>query len=127
MSTGHRRMPHASGRALPPRRRQSTRPSKLGGGSVPLDLGRQSRFFSEAQRVALATTYDTCAADGCDRPYAWSELHHEEPWGSGGASDLRLAVPLCGDHHRRIHDPRYAHRIDADALGKKSVAYSRRT
>lgn len=102
-------------------------PAVLDGGSVPLDLGRQNRFFSEPQRVALATTYDTCAAGGCDRPYSWSELHHEDPWGSGGVSDLHLAVPLCGDHHRRIHDPRYTHRIQTSALGKKSVTYSRRS
>ena len=64
---------------------------------------------------------------GCDRPYAWSELHHEDPWAQWGPTDLALAVPLCGHHHRRIHDPRYAHRIDTDVLGKKSVTYTRRT
>jgi hypothetical protein len=102
-------------------------PAVLGSRSVPLDLGRQERFFTEPQRVALATVYDTCAAEGCDRPYAWSELHHEDPWASGGRTDLALAVPLCGHHHRRAHDPRYWHRVDTDAQGKKSVLYSRRS
>ena len=102
-------------------------PAVLGGRSVPLDLGRQERFFTEPQRVALATVYDTCAAEGCDRPYAWSELHHEDPWASGGRTDLALAVPLCGHHHRRAHDPRYWHRVDTDAQGKKSVLYSLRS
>jgi hypothetical protein len=101
-------------------------PAVLGGRSVPLDLGRQERFFTEAQRVALATTYDTCAADACDRPYAWSELHHEDPWAGGGRTDLALAVPLCGHHHRRVHDPRYAHRIDTGHRGKKSVTFALR-
>jgi hypothetical protein len=102
-------------------------PAVLDGRSVPLDLGRQGRFFTEPQRVALATLYDTCAAEGCDRPYAWSELHHEDPWASGGRTDLALAVPLCGHHHRRAHDPRYWHRVETDAHGKKSVLYSRRS
>jgi hypothetical protein len=102
-------------------------PAVLGGRSVPVDLGRQDRFFSEAQRVALATTYDTCAAEACDRPYAWSELHHEDPWASGGRTDLDLAVPLCGHHHRRVHDARYAHRIDTDVQGKKCVTFALRT
>jgi hypothetical protein len=102
-------------------------PAVLGGRSVPIDLGRQERFFTEAQRVSLATVYDTCAAQGCERPYAWSELHHEDPWASGGHTDLELAVPLCGHHHRRAHDPRYWHRIDSDARGKKSVLYSLRS
>jgi hypothetical protein len=55
-------------------------PAILGGPSQILDLGRQERFFTDHQRTALATTYETCAADDCDRPYAWSELHHENPW-----------------------------------------------
>ena len=101
-------------------------PAVLGGRSVPLDLGRQERYFTEAQRVALAGVYDTCAADGCDRPYAWSELHHEDPWAAGGRTDLALAVPLCGHHHRRAHDPRYRHRVDTDAHGKKSVVHALR-
>ena len=102
-------------------------PVVLGGRSVPLDLGRQDRFFSEAQRVALATTYTTCAASGCDRPYAWSELHHQDPWARGGRTDLAGAVPLCAHHHRRVHDPGYAHRVDTDALGKKCVSFVLRT
>jgi hypothetical protein len=102
-------------------------PAVLGGRSVPLDLGRQERFFTEAQRVSLATVYDTCAAEGCDRPYAWSELHHQDPWAGGGRTDLRLAVPLCGHHHRRAHDPRYWHRIDTGSQGKKSVIYALRS
>jgi len=101
-------------------------PAVLSGGSLPLDLGRSNRFFSEAQRVALATTYDECAADGCDRPYAWSELHHENPWARGGATDLDLAVPLCRWHHARVHDPRYEHRVTSDTRQRKSVTLHRR-
>ena len=102
-------------------------PAVLGGRSVPLDLGRQERFFTEAQRVALATTYDTCAADGCDRPYAWSELHHQDPWSRGGRSDLAMAVPLCGHHHRRVHDPRYTHHIATEVRGRKRLAFTLRS
>jgi hypothetical protein len=102
-------------------------PAVLDGASLPLDLGRADRFFTEAQRVALATAYDTCAAADCDRPYAWSELHHEDPWARGGRTDLHLAVPLCGHHHRRIHDARYLHRVDTDSAGTKSVTFTRRT
>ncbi len=102
-------------------------PAVLGGASLPLDLGRANRFFTEHQRVALATAYDSCAAIDCDRPFAWAELHHEEPWALGGSTDLHLAVPLCGHHHRRVHDPGYHHRIDTDSGGIKSVTFTRRT
>ncbi|MBC7309944.1 MAG: DUF222 domain-containing protein [Actinomycetales bacterium] len=96
-------------------------PAVLGGSSLPLDLGRTDRFFTEAQRVALATVYTECAAVGCDRPYAWSELHHEDPWARDGQTDLDKAVPLCGYHHRRMHDPRFVTSISTDGDGKKSV------
>ena len=85
-------------------------PAVLGGASQPLDLGRTRRLFTETQRVALALEHSTCSADGCDRPYVWCELHHHDPWSHGGNTDLANAVPLCGFHHRRIHDPRYHHR-----------------
>ncbi len=102
-------------------------PAVLGRGSLPVDLGRQDRFFSEAQRVALAGVYEECAATGCDRPYAWCELHHEDPWASGGRTDLALAVPLCGHHHRRVHDPTYLHRIETGPTGRKTVLFTRRS
>lgn len=72
-----------------------TLPAILEGASLPLDLGRTRRFFTEPQRVALATIYDQCAADGCDRPHAWTELHHEDPWATGGLTNLDLAVPFA--------------------------------
>ena len=101
-------------------------PAVLDGTSQPLDLGRAKRFFTEAQRVALATTYDQCAAEGCDRPYAWVDLHHEDPWAAGGATNLDLAVPLCGTDHRRAHDRRYETVVRTDASGRKTVTFHRR-
>ena len=84
-------------------------PAVLGSRSVVLDLGRESRLFSEPQRIAAGLTHDTCAADGCERPYAWCELHHRDPWSLGGRTDLRDAVPLCHWHHQRIHDRGFGH------------------
>lgn len=89
-------------------------PAILAGASLPLDLGRTQRFFTEAQRTALATHHTTCAAQHCDRPFAWTELHHQQPWSKGGRTDLADAIPLCGWHHRRIHDPGYSHSRQPD-------------
>ena len=102
-------------------------PAVLGGESQVLDLGRSQRFFTEAQRVALALTYDSCAADDCDRPYAWTEHHHEDPWATGGGTDLDKAVPLCGYHHRRVHDHGYHHRVFREINGRKRVTFVKRT
>lgn len=98
-------------------------PAVLGGESQPLDLGRRKRLFTAAQRTALGLRHTSCAADGCERPYAWCELHHLRPWQADGATDLDNALPLCGFHHRRIHDTRYLHRRLPDG----SLRFSQRT
>ncbi len=84
-------------------------PAVMGGASLPVDLGRSARLFNETQRTALGISWKACAADGCERPFAWCELHHERPWSVGGRTDLADAMPLCHFHHRRIHDRRYQH------------------
>lgn len=122
--TGHQ---HSTGQARRLACQAGLLPAVLGGQSVPLDLGRQERLFRDSQRTALATVYDECAALGCDRPYAWCELHHEDPWSRGGRTDLHLAVPLCGFHHRRVHDPMFSSTIRTDARGVKHVGFARRS
>jgi hypothetical protein len=82
-------------------------PAVLGSRSEVLDLGRESRLHNVAQRRALSFVYDSCAAEGCERPFAWCEIHHPLPWSEGGATDLDNGVPLCGFHHRRAHDQRF--------------------
>ncbi len=89
-------------------------PMVLSSDSVPIDLGREQRLFSRYQAVALSASYDTCAVQGCDRPFAWCELHHLRPWSQHGPTDLANALPLCGHHHRRIHDPLYHHHLHPD-------------
>ena len=98
-------------------------PAVLGGRSVALDLGRESRLFSESQRLALGIRHRACAAEGCQRPFAWCELHHRRPWSRGGRTDLAEAVPLCHFHHGRIHDETFDHRVLADG----SIRFSRQT
>ena len=83
-------------------------PAVLNGPSLPLDLGRTSRLFTEHQRVALATRNSTCAAEGCERPFAWCELHHRDPWSRGGRTDLaegHAAVRLPPPTHPRPRLP----------------------
>ena len=89
-------------------------PVVLDGASRPLDLGRTKRLHTDAQRKALATLYDTCGIDGCERPFSWTEIHHIDPWGDGGPTDLDNALPVCGHHHRRAHDDRFDLRRHAD-------------
>lgn len=83
-------------------------PAVLGSDSVPLDLGREARLHDRHQRRALAVVHETRAIDGCERPFAWCEVHHPHPWAGGGKTDLVNALPLCGYHHRRVHDDRFS-------------------
>ncbi len=82
-------------------------PVVLGGDSEVLDEGRAKRLHTLAQRRALSVTYDACAAEGCERPFAWCEIHHPLAWSQGGETSLENGIPLCGHHHRRAHDERF--------------------
>ena len=97
-------------------------PVVLGGASQVLDLGRERRLHSAAQRRALSVTHETCAAEGCERPFAWCDIHHPHAWSDGGATDLDNGLPLCGFHHRRAHDNRF----DLTTLPSGEVRYRRR-
>ena len=70
---------------------------------------RHRRGLAEAQPIALGLRHETCAAHGCQRAYAWCELHHREPRSHGRRTDLQQAVPPCHRHHQRIHDHTYHH------------------
>lgn len=100
-------------------------PAVLGGTSVPLDLGRQRRLHSEAQRVALALLYDECAADGCDRPLAWTETHHLVAWRDGGNTRVDEAIPLCGSHHHLIDRDDTEHTVERHADGRVTIHFRR--
>jgi hypothetical protein len=89
-------------------------PAVLGGASEPLDVGREQRLHTTAQRRVLSMGHDSCAAEGCERPFAWCEIHHPHAWSHGGTTSIENALPLCGHHHRRAHDDAYTmRRLDA--------------
>jgi hypothetical protein len=78
-------------------------PAVLGGSSEVLDLGRERRLATPAQRKALAIRDGGCAFPGCDRPPQWTDAHHIKAWAHGGATDLDNLVLLCGPHHDLAH------------------------
>jgi len=80
-------------------------PAVLGGESEILDLGRESRCFTPAQRKALNLRDKECTTLGCSMPAEFSEAHHKVPWAQGGKTDLADGILLCPFHHHRAHDP----------------------
>ncbi len=49
-----------------------------------LDLGRTQRDPDPRLRRAVLLRDRGCRFAGCDRPWAWCEVHHLIPWSHGG-------------------------------------------
>ena len=79
-------------------------PIVLGGPSEVLDVGREERFFTRAQRVALTVRDGGCSFPGCTLPPQWCESHHVRSWVDGGPTDLANGALLCGRHHTVVHE-----------------------
>ena len=77
-------------------------PAVLGGESLPLDLGRAARFFTRAQRLALAERDGGCAS--CGQNIGYVEAHHINWWERDtGPTDLLNGVMLCSYCHHQMH------------------------
>jgi hypothetical protein len=74
------------------------------GRSEILDLGRRTRYPTQAQRRALARRDGGCGFPGCDRPHWWCDAHHIVHWIDGGLTDLINLVLLCRRHHVMCHE-----------------------
>nr|WP_315267844.1 HNH endonuclease signature motif containing protein [Microbacterium lemovicicum] len=70
---------------------------------VPLDVGRQHRLFTKAQRTALAVRDGGCV--WCGAPPSRCEAHHIRHWHADhGSTDLADGVLLCRNCHMRLHN-----------------------
>ena len=88
-----------------------------------VDVGRERRLFDRHQKVAINHRYAGCAAHNCDRPPAWMEYHHEDPWHQGGHTDASNGISLCPPHHRMADHPQT---YDMTKLPNGKVRFSRR-
>jgi hypothetical protein len=75
----------------------------------PLDLGREVRLYTRAQRLVISALQGGCARDGCNAPASFCEVHHLHHWSDGGKTDVNDGVLLCRFHHMQLHN--YGHRI----------------
>ena len=77
-------------------------PVTLTADSAVLDLGRDSRRFTRAQRLALVERDGGCAM--CGAPPSWCEAHHIREWVKhGGGTDLDNGLLLCTRCHHDLH------------------------
>jgi 5-methylcytosine-specific restriction protein A len=77
-------------------------PVVLGGRSQVLDLGTGRRFFSEAQRQAMALRDGGCVGPCCDAPLSWCDAAHRTPAGYGPTA-IDNGLLLCWRCHV-LHD-----------------------
>lgn len=69
----------------------------------PLNLGRDQRLFTPAQRIALAARDGGCMWPGCGMPASYCEAHHKTRWEDGGNTDIDDGILLCRFHHMTLH------------------------
>ena len=90
-------------------------PAVFGGESLPLDLGRATRLFSRAQRLALAERDGGCAS--CGQNIGYVEAHHIDWWQRDrGSTDLSNGVMLCSFCHHRVHGEGWGIRAGASEV-----------
>lgn len=65
-------------------------------------FGQGQRLASPGQRRALAARDSCCSFPGCTAPPGWVQVHHIEPWQTGGPTDLTNMTLVCGHHHRQF-------------------------
>jgi hypothetical protein len=85
-------------------------------GDRVLNVGRRHRVVTARQLAALGLRYRTCVGPGCAVPFADCDIHHLWWWSLAGPTDLDLQVPLCGTHHRWVHEGGYTITLDQGVL-----------
>ncbi|HEX7834689.1 MAG TPA: DUF222 domain-containing protein [Pseudolysinimonas sp.] len=83
----------------------------VGDQGQPLWMGRRERYFTAAQRKALATRDGGCVWPGCNAPPSWCHGHHVVSWLQGGLTDIDNGVLLCAFHHHLLHQGEYRMRM----------------
>jgi Domain of unknown function (DUF222) len=72
-------------------------------GANPIHVGRVTDTVPKHIRRAVLARDCHCRYPGCDRPAAWSEIHHVKYREHGGEHTVINLVLMCGRHHHRIH------------------------
>jgi len=65
--------------------------------------GRRERYFTPAQRRALAARDGGCVGPNCTAPPSWCHAHHVIEWEHGGPTDVDNGALLCSFHHHQLH------------------------
>ncbi len=84
----------------------------LGLDGLPLNVGRDYRSVTDAQRRALRALYDSCPLSGID--FTDCEIHHIKYWENGGPTDLNNLIPISRRWHHLVHDDGWTLTMNSD-------------
>ena len=80
-------------------------PAVYGADSEILDFGRRTRTIPPGLRHFIVARDGGCVFPGCDRPPAWTEIHHREHWvRDEGETEPETSRLLCIHHHHKCHE-----------------------
>jgi hypothetical protein len=71
---------------------------------VPLALARAKRLASPGQRIVLHARDRGCTRPACTVPGYWCEANHDDPWSTGGHTDVTTMSFACGPDNRMLHE-----------------------
>jgi len=91
-----------------------------------LNLGRESRTVSAAQRRAVTVRDRHCQHPGCAAPARWCDVHHLVEWEHGGVTDMANLVLLCRRHHVAVHEGRKRLLRNTDGTFRIAASATRR-
>lgn len=74
--------------------------------------GRRERYFTPAQRRALAIRDGGCLGPNCTAPPSWCHAHHVVEWEHGGPTNIDNGALLCSFHHHQLHSGGFQLRIN---------------
>ena len=78
-------------------------PAVYGSDSQILDFGRLTRTIPAGLRRFIVARDGGCVWPGCDRPPAWTEVHHREHWARDKAKPNPTNLDLlCAHHHHKV-------------------------
>jgi hypothetical protein len=79
----------------------------LGDSGEVLRQGFLQRYFTAAQRRALAVRDGGCVDPSCTAPPSWCHAHHVKFWENDGPTDVDNGVLLCPKHHHDLHQGKF--------------------
>jgi hypothetical protein len=78
--------------------------SRLGGRSLPLDVGVSSDIPAAIRRAVIERDQHCRFPNGCDQPASGCEVHHLTHQADGGKTSVQDCALFCTHHHQvEIH------------------------